>query len=65
MNQPDNQSIINNGVIANVSDSADAGLLDDLSAQNADAIKGGPVVISAGAGNDMVFCATVDNNHRR
>ncbi|MFN0113026.1 MAG: hypothetical protein ACKVZH_29550 [Blastocatellia bacterium] len=56
MNQSDNQSII----IEGVSEVALDGLLDDLSVQNADAIKGGPYV---GSSNGyMQWLAADDDN---
>ena len=63
MNQQDNQSIISAGISEGVSEVAPAGVLDDLSVQNADAIKGGP-----SGGNDVYFWDPgdgVDPVHRR
>ena len=53
MNQPDNQSII----IEGGSEAAHAGLLDDLTVQDADAIKGGAPVA------DPVFVVIGPENH--
>lgn len=55
MNQPDNQSIVS-GAVSDVA-------LEDLSVQNAEAIKGG-----LGAGNDVYFWDPgdgIDPVHRR
>ena len=63
MDQQDNQSIISARISEGVNEVALAGVLDDLTVQKADAIKGGP-----SAGNDVYFWDPgdgVDLVHRR
>ncbi|NOT62524.1 MAG: hypothetical protein HOP19_20150 [Acidobacteria bacterium] len=57
MNQSDNQSITSNGISESVSEVALAGVLDDLTVPNADAIKGGP----RGKGQDIIVFDIVDS----
>lgn len=65
MNKQDKQSIINHDISANVSEAAGASLLEDLTVQNAAAIKGGQTGRPAGGdgGGDIVVFDIVDSLH--